>query len=575
MESKSGRRGTIEGLVQDLISTALFASSFLIARRNVVSEKRDNDGAARELYDIFLNEEAIAEHARQLYSRRRRQERLSFHDDVQNLVLNQEDELHSELSPYNDAVTGDFYPKNSNWNHFEFYNEIHRDDGHSSGQRNPVPKTVDSLAGDYQPGFFDDDSDAASLTSQDHFVWTEARYSFRPRNVTNLATIPSEQQMAIDPDGEQFSRQGNPSLLPGIPPNRDVPCRAVSLDDRTIYSLPLPNSGCENPLSLRRSLSIPELTATKPTSKSYQNNLLNQVRTQNRNARASYNARIMPEKLVMVRHGQSMGNVNEALYSSTPDNAMPLTKLGWEQARKAGKLLKDEVLRSSTSVHFIVSPYVRTVETFHGIVAAWCDPSNFNHITDRDKRLNAWYGRLIEMGLTWNEDPRIREQDFGNFQDPERIKQAKKDRHFFGAFYYRFPHGESASDVFDRTSTFLDSLWRSFDMNKNRNYVIVTHGISIRVLLARYFRYTIEQFHLLSNPRNCEMVTLEHDGGGRLQMAGRYEMDCRSDDDTGDTHVVGYKFYQRLRVLPPDCIRKVQIRIQYEDSPGEEAMRDC
>lgn len=111
MESKSGRRGTIEGLVQDLISTALFASSFLIARRNVVSEKRDNDGAARELYDIYLNEEAIAEHARQLYSRRRRQERLSFHDDVQNLVLNQEDELHSELSPYNDAVTGDFYPK--------------------------------------------------------------------------------------------------------------------------------------------------------------------------------------------------------------------------------------------------------------------------------------------------------------------------------------------------------------------------------------------------------------------------------------------------------------------------------
>jgi Histidine phosphatase superfamily (branch 1) len=54
--------------------------------------------------------------------------------------------------------------------------------------------------------------------------------------------------------------------------------------------------------------------------------------------------------------------------------------------------------------------------------------------------------------------------------------------------------------VFDRVSTFLDSLWRSFDSNRSRNYVLVTHGISIRIILARYFRYTIDQFHLLANP---------------------------------------------------------------------------
>ena len=89
--------------------------------------------------------------------------------------------------------------------------------------------------------------------------------------------------------------------------------------------------------------------------------------------------------------------------------------------------------------------------------------------------------------------------------------QAKRDRHSFGAFYYRFANGESAADVFDRISTFLDSLWRSFDMNKSQYFVIVTHGISIRVLLSRYFRYTVDQFHLLSNPRNCEMVELEHE----------------------------------------------------------------
>jgi len=145
-----------------------------------------------------------------------------------------------------------------------------------------------------------------------------------------------------------------------------------------------------------------------------------------------------------------------------------------------------------------VSPYVRTVETFHGLVSAWSDPQiEFGHIPNRDDRLRAWYARLNELGVTFHEDPRIREQDFGNYQDADMIKKAKRERHKFGVFYYRFPHGESASDVFDRVSTFLDSLWRSFDLQRSKNFVLVTHGISIRVLLARYFRYSIDQFNMM------------------------------------------------------------------------------
>lgn len=298
-----------------------------------------------------------------------------------------------------------------------------------------------------------------------------------------------------------------------------------------------------------------------------------------RQLRAQYNATIMPEKVILIRHGQSMGNINELLYSTTPDNAMPLTRLGWEQARAAGEILKQKILRRGETVHFIVSPYVRTVETFHGMVSAWCDPKEFSHIANKEKRIKAWYRRLMEMGLTWNEDSRIREQDFGNYQDPETIRKAKQERHRFGIFYYRFPHGESASDVFDRVSTFLDSLWRSFEMSKSRNYVLVTHGISIRVLLARYFRYTIDQFNILANPRNCEMVVLGHNGQGRLELQGRCALDLgpkpktgnengedeKKDKNKDDVHVVGYKFHKRLRILPKQAIRKVKIRISPDD----------
>jgi len=217
------------------------------------------------------------------------------------------------------------------------------------------------------------------------------------------------------------------------------------------------------------------------------------------NARANYNSKIMPQTLTLIRHGQSEGNVNEALYATQPDSSLRLTKLGWDQARMAGKALREKILRQSSdsSVHFIVSPYVRTMETFHGLASAWVDPVKEFHQTDEKHRLNLWYGKLAAMGVTFNEDPRIREQDFGNYQNKDAIQKAKKERHQFGAFYYRFPNGESASDVFDRVSTFLDSLWRSFSSNRSQNYVLVTHGISIRVLLARYFRYSVDQFNMM------------------------------------------------------------------------------
>jgi hypothetical protein len=113
----------------------------------------------------------------------------------------------------------------------------------------------------------------------------------------------------------------------------------------------------------------------------------------------NYNAAIMPNKLILIRHGQSEGNVDEILYSTKPDNNMRLTKLGWESARMAGKALREEIIGQNETVHFVVSPYVRTVETFHGIVSAWVDPVEFDGLDGgRNRRLKAWYTKLMEMG---------------------------------------------------------------------------------------------------------------------------------------------------------------------------------
>ena len=100
-----------------------------------------------------------------------------------------------------------------------------------------------------------------------------------------------------------------------------------------------------------------------------------------------------PKRVILVRHGESEGNVNLDIYETKPDAALRLTAKGQAQAVAAGKKLKADI--GDSKVHFIVSPYTRTRETLHGILQAFDDPSQICSIV---------------------EDPRIREQEFGMYQ---------------------------------------------------------------------------------------------------------------------------------------------------------------
>ena len=83
-------------------------------------------------------------------------------------------------------------------------------------------------------------------------------------------------------------------------------------------------------------------------------------------------------------------------------------------------------------------------------------------------------------------DPRLRELEFGNKQDPARMAEVMRERQAHGRFYYRFRSGESGCDVYDRMSSFWASLYRQMD-NFGRPYVenvvIVAHGLTMRLFL--------------------------------------------------------------------------------------------
>jgi broad specificity phosphatase PhoE len=201
-----------------------------------------------------------------------------------------------------------------------------------------------------------------------------------------------------------------------------------------------------------------------------------------------------PNKIILVRHGESQANADPDHHEFTPDYAMHLTETGREQAHMAGKTILD--LIGNESVRAYVSPWYRTRETFREIEDV-----------------------LGERVVRTLEDPRIREQEWGHLRSADETHALSKERIAYSPFYYRLPDGESGGDVYDRVSTFLETLHRDFDKEDfPDNALIVTHGMTLRIFLMRWFHWTVEYFERVKNPDNAEVIVMERDHQGQYEV---------------------------------------------------------
>mmetsp|Transcript_13327 Transcript_13327/g.25011 ORF Transcript_13327/g.25011 Transcript_13327/m.25011 type:complete len:289 (-) Transcript_13327:146-1012(-) len=200
-----------------------------------------------------------------------------------------------------------------------------------------------------------------------------------------------------------------------------------------------------------------------------------------------------PKRIILIRHGESLGNIDDSAYVSTPDWRVPLTEKGKRQSYEAGKELS-KIIGNNGKVFFYYSPYRRTRETLEVLQ---------QHIRK-------------EQIISIREEPRISEQQFGNFQNVEEVWESKRERHEFGRFYYRFQSGEAGLDVYSRVSSFISTLVRDcqqyqkagYDLD-NINVVIITHGLSLRLFLMRWFQFSVEEFEESVNPDNAQLVVMK------------------------------------------------------------------
>jgi len=201
-----------------------------------------------------------------------------------------------------------------------------------------------------------------------------------------------------------------------------------------------------------------------------------------------------PKRIILIRHGESEGNCDRNIYSQKPDYALLLTEKGKQQATKAGIQLQK--LAGNENLQFYVSPLFRTQQTFQQIIK-----------------------HFQKEQYQWKEEPRLREQEWGHLRSLEQCYAVDKERDAYGTFYFRIPDGESAADVYDRVSDFFHTLFRDFSKEDfPQNAVMITHGMTIRLFLMRWFHYTVTEFEKLCNPSNCDIVVME------LQETGKYKL---------------------------------------------------
>ncbi len=191
-----------------------------------------------------------------------------------------------------------------------------------------------------------------------------------------------------------------------------------------------------------------------------------------------------PQQIIILRHGESEANVNKVLYEDTPDHLMQLTEKGRKQCIECGKSLKSVLYGKRITVWN--SPYTRTRQTSEIVLS-----------------------QVENAEIKIKEDPRLREQEWGNFYTLDRAMKEHEDRKKHSYFFYRIKNGESGADVYDRISTFLETLYRDFIKDDwTQTVLISTHGITSLIFLMRFFHWKYERYETADRFLNCGYIVL-------------------------------------------------------------------
>ncbi|HZS43070.1 MAG TPA: phosphoglycerate mutase family protein [Candidatus Paceibacterota bacterium] len=209
----------------------------------------------------------------------------------------------------------------------------------------------------------------------------------------------------------------------------------------------------------------------------------------------------MPNNLVLVRHGESEGNIAvarskkgdhsayEGDFKNRHSSLWRLSALGVKQAQLTGEWIRENVTHIRPQFHrFYTSEYLRAMET-----AALLDIPEAKWFTEFYLRERNW-GSLDRVSVKERE---------------EKFQEAMMEREI-DPFYWTPPNGESLAELCLRVDRVLNTLHRECN---GQNVIIVCHGEVMWAFRVRLERMSQERFRKLDQSKkpsdrihNCQVI---------------------------------------------------------------------
>lgn len=192
-------------------------------------------------------------------------------------------------------------------------------------------------------------------------------------------------------------------------------------------------------------------------------------------------------QLILVRHGESVGNVAataaqraglDVIDLETRDADTPLSERGAEQAQALGAWLRDQTEDTAPEVVWC-SPYTRAVQT----ATIALEAAGSRLAVRLDERLRDRELGILDLLTTTGVDARY-------------PAEAARRRHL-GKFYYRPPGGESWADLAMRVRSALSDLDR---IETGRRVLVVAHDAVI--MTVRYVCESLVEQEVLDLARH-------------------------------------------------------------------------
>lgn len=208
-------------------------------------------------------------------------------------------------------------------------------------------------------------------------------------------------------------------------------------------------------------------------------------------------------RIFLVRHGESIGNVDKAHYKTTPDFAIPLSEQGRGQARAAADALDKHLFPQGfvgpTHPRFRVwtSPYTRTRQTadeFLDRFPPMCIIDRREHVLLAEQQ----FGLLDGIAGEAVED-----------HYPDVAQRYDLYKGHGGKFWTRPPAGESRFDVCQRVHQAFGTFQRDADKHGIQDLIVIAHGTTLRAFVMMWLHLPYEWFEREPNPKNCSIRLIE------------------------------------------------------------------